>query len=164
VVDRPIGTGREARVNTYLWLKLVHVLAAITALGANLTYFVWLTMVRRSSDHSAYVLNGVRRLDARVANPAYVVLPITGILMVLDADLGFTTFWIAAGIILYVTMGVFAGIFFAPALRRQVALAEAGPVDEAVYEQAARRTTVTGIITVAIIVVIVYMMVMKPTA
>jgi len=147
-------------VNTYLWLKLVHVLAAITALGANLTYFAWLRSVRRSSEHSAYVLNGVRRLDARVANPAYVVLPITGILMVL----GFTTFWIAAGIILYVTMGVFAGIFFAPALRRQVALAEAGPVDEAVYEQAARRTTITGIITVAIIVVIVYMMVMKPTA
>jgi len=45
-----------------------------------------------------------------------------------------------------------------------VALAETSPVDEAVYEQAARRTTITGIITVAIIVVIVYMMVMKPTA
>jgi uncharacterized membrane protein len=151
-------------VNTYLWLKLIHVLAAITAVGANLTYFYWLTMVRRSSGYSAYVLNGIRTLDARVANPAYVVLPITGILMVLDAELGFTTFWIAAAIILYVTMGVFAAIFFSPALRRQVSLAEAGPVDEAAYEQAARRTTVTGIITVAIILVIVYMMVMKPTA
>jgi uncharacterized membrane protein len=151
-------------VNTYLWLKLIHVLASITAVGANLTYFVWLTMVRRSNEHSAYVLNGIRRLDARVANPAYIVLPITGILMVLDAELGFTTFWIAAAIVLYVTMGVFAAIFFSPALRRQVALADAGPVDEAVYEQAARRTTITGVITVAIIVVIVYMMVMKPTA
>ena len=151
-------------MNTYLWLKLIHVLAAITAVGTNITYFVWLTMVRRSSEHSAYVLKGIRRLDARVANPAYIVLPITGILMVLDADLGFTTFWIAAGIVLYVAMGVFAGVFFSPALRRQVALAEGGPADEAVYEQAARRTTLTGIITVTIIVVIVYMMVMKPTA
>ncbi|HZA39635.1 MAG TPA: DUF2269 family protein, partial [Actinomycetota bacterium] len=97
------------------------------------------------------------------ANPAYVVLPLTGILMVLDADLGFTTFWIAAGIVLYVTMAAFAGIFFSPALRRQVALAEAGPIDKPAYEQAARRTTVTGIITVVIIVTIVYMMVMKPT-
>ena len=48
-------------------------------------------------------------------------------------------------------------------LRRQVALAEAGPIDKPAYEQAARRTTVTGIITVVIIVTIVYMMVMKPT-
>ena len=119
--------------------------------------------MRRSNEHSAYVLNGIRRLDARVANPAYVVLPITGILMVLDGDLGFTTFWIAAGIVLYVAMGAFAGIFFSPALRRQVALAERGPVEEAAYEQAARRTTLTGIITMVIIAAIVYMMVMKPT-
>ena len=150
-------------MNTYLWLKLVHVLAAITAVGTNLTYFVWLIGVRRSNEHSAYVLNGIRRLDARVANPAYVVLPITGILMVLDADLGFTTFWIAAGIALYVTMAAFGGIFFSPALRRQVELAEADPVDNASYEQAARRTTVTGIITMVMIAAIVYMMVMKPT-
>jgi uncharacterized membrane protein len=151
-------------MNTYLWLKLVHVLAAIAAVGTNLTYFVWLVGVRRSNEHSAYVLNGIRRLDGRVANPAYVVLPITGILMVLDGSLGFTTFWIAAGIVLYVTMAAFAGIFFSAALRRQVALAEAGPVDEAAYEQAARRTTVTGIITMVIIAAILYRMEMKPTA
>ena len=84
-------------------------------MGTHLTYFVWLAGVRRSNEHSAYVLNGIRRLDARVANPAYVVLPLTGILMVLDADLGFTTFWIAAGIVLYVTMAAFAGILLASA-------------------------------------------------
>jgi uncharacterized membrane protein len=149
-------------VNTYLWLKLVHVLAAITAVGTNLTYFVWLVGVRHKNEHSAYVLKGIRRLDARIANPAYIVLPVTGILMVLDGNLGFTTFWIAAGIVLYVAMGAFAGVFFSPALRRQVELAEAGPVDEGAYEQAARRTTVTGIITMVIIGAIVYMMVMKP--
>jgi len=81
--------GEGSRVNAYLWLKLVHVLASIKAVGANLTYFFWLTMVRRSSEHSAYVLKGIRSLDARVANPAYIVLPVTGILMVLDAELGF---------------------------------------------------------------------------
>ena len=84
-VDRPeVRAG--PRVNAYTWLKLVHVLAAITAVGANLTYFYWLTMVPRSSEHSAYVLSGIRRLDARVANPAYVILPITGILTVLDVS------------------------------------------------------------------------------
>jgi hypothetical protein len=38
--------------------------------------------------------------------------------MVLDGDIGFTTFWVALAIGLYIFMGAFAGIFFAPALRR----------------------------------------------
>jgi uncharacterized membrane protein len=150
-------------VNTYLWLKLVHVLAAITAVGANITYFLWFLSVRRSTEHAAFVLSSLRRLDSRVANPAYIALPVTGVLMVLDAELGFSTFWIAAGIALYIIMGVFAGIFFSPALGRQVKLAEGGPVDEDAYQQAARRTIVTGIITMVIIAAILYMMVMKPT-
>lgn len=53
--------------------------------------------------------------------------------MVLDGDLGFTAFWIAAGIVLYIATGPFAGIFFSLALRRQVALADAGPVDQSAY-------------------------------
>lgn len=150
-------------MDTYLWLKLVHVLAAIGAVGTNVTYFVWLAAVRRSNEHAAYVLNGIRRLDARVANPAYVVLPVTGIVMVLDAGYGFTTFWIAAAIVLYVSIGAIAGILFVPALRRQVATAERAPADDPAYERAARRTTLTGILTMVPVAAILYMMVMKPT-
>jgi uncharacterized membrane protein len=150
-------------VTTYLWLKLVHVLAGIIAVGTNVTYFVWLLAIRRSNEHAAYVLNGIRRLDTRLANPAYVVLPVTGILMVLDVNLGFTTFWIAIAILLYILMAVFAGAFFSPALRKQVELAERGSVDGAAYQQAFRRTTLTGVITMVLIAAIIYMMVMKPT-
>ena len=70
-------------------------LAAIVAVGTNVTYFVWLSRTRRQPEQGAYVLPGIKALDARLANPAYVVLPVTGILMVLDADLGFTTFDLA---------------------------------------------------------------------
>ncbi len=61
-------------------LKFVHVLAAITALGSNVTYVVWL----RTSDpgHVAYAIRAVRRLDRTLANPAYGVLLVTGVLMV----------------------------------------------------------------------------------
>jgi hypothetical protein len=86
------------------------------------------------------VLPGIRALDARLANPAY-VLPVTGILMVLDADLGFTTFWIITAIILYVAMALIAGILFGPSLRRQVEITTSG-VEPSVYAEAARRTTV----------------------
>jgi uncharacterized membrane protein len=143
-------------------LKLIHVLAAIVAVGTNVTYFVWLSRTRRQPEEGAYVLPGIKALDTWLANPAYVVLPITGIFMVLEADLGFTTFWILSAIILYIAMGVIAGILFSPSLRRQVELATTR-ADPSAYVQAARRTTVTGVITMVPITAILYLMVMKPT-
>ena len=146
-------------MGTYQWLKLVHVVAAIAAVGTNLTYFVWLRLIRERSERSAFVLEGIQRLDRWLANPAYVVLPVTGIIMVLVGDLGFSTFWIATAIGLYVAMGAFAGIFFSPALRRQTAVAAGADGD---YAAAARRTTTTGIVTMLLIGAIVFLMVMKP--
>src|SRR5678815_1946341 len=75
------GHTRGEPMTTYLALKLIHVLAAIVAVGTNVTYFVWLSRTRRQPDQGAYVLPGIKALDARLANPAYVVLPVTGILM-----------------------------------------------------------------------------------
>jgi uncharacterized membrane protein len=149
-------------MNTYSLLKLIHVLAAIVAVGTNVTYFVWLARTRRRPDQGALVLPGIKALDDRLANPAYLVLPITGILMVLDADLGFTTFWILTAIILYVAMGVIAGVLFSPSLRKQVALATTG-AEASVYDQAAKRTIITGVITMVPIAAILYLMVVKPT-
>jgi uncharacterized membrane protein len=149
-------------MDTYSLLKLVHVLAAILAVGTNVTYFVWLSRARRHRDQAPHVLPGIRALDTRLANPAYVVLPVTGILMVLDADLGFTTFWIATAIVLYIALAVIAGAFFSPSLRRQVELATA-QAEPSAYDQAAKRTTVSGIITMLPVVAILYLMVIKPT-
>ena len=105
---------RGGTISTYSLLKLLHVLAAIVAVGTNVTYFVWLSRTRRHPEQGRYVLPGLSTLDRRLANPAYVVLPITGIFMVLDADLGFSTFWIATAIGLYVALAVIAGAFFSP--------------------------------------------------
>jgi uncharacterized membrane protein len=150
-------------MNTYLALKLIHVVAAIAAVGTNLTYFFWLAAVRSDPGLGARILPHIKTLDARIANPGYIVLPVTGILMVLDADhLGFTTLWIATAIGLYVALGTIAGLLFVPALRRQVELA-AGEADAASYAGAARRTIVRGIVTMVPAAAILYLMVFKPT-
>ena len=147
----------------YLPLKLVHVLSAIVAVGTNVTYFVWLAAMKgRAPTQQTFALETIKKLDSRLANPAYGVLPLTGVIMVLVADgLGFTTFWIAVAIGLYVLVGVSAGAFFTPSLRRQTELAaEAG---SAAYEAAARRTRMTGLLTMLPIAGVLYLMVMKPT-
>ena len=77
-------------MDTYLWLKFIHVVAAIVAVGTNVTYFVWLSRLKRASGADTAILLGIKALDSRLANPAYVVLPVTGILMVINEKLGFS--------------------------------------------------------------------------
>lgn len=145
----------------YLWLKLIHVVAAIAAVGTNLTYFWWLRVAREGGRDAVAALDGILALDRRLSNPAYIVLPLTGIAMVFVGDIGFSTLWVAAAIALYVGVGVVAGIFFAPALRRQVQLARDGHTGED-YASAGRRTQVTGSVTLLIVAAIIYLMVFKP--
>lgn len=149
-------------MNTYLWLKLVHVVAAIVAVGTNLTYFVWIRRSRGDSDHRAYVLNQIKFLDSSVALPAYIILPVTGVLMVFDADLGFGSTWIAVSIGLYVAVVVIATAFFSPALRRESSLAGSGDLTTPAYARSSRRTTLTGVLTMVPVAAILYLMVMKP--
>jgi uncharacterized membrane protein len=146
----------------YEWLKLLHIVAAIVAVGTNLTYFFWLRRIGRDPNGTAPIAAGIKTLDARFANVAYVVLPITGVLMVLDADIGFSTFWIATAIGLYIAMGVIAGVLFSPSLRKQVALAETGDAGSEAYAAAVQRTVTAGIVTMVPIAFILYLMVLKP--
>jgi uncharacterized membrane protein len=152
-------------VDWYLPLKFVHVLSAIAAVGTNLTYFVWLAAMRsKPQGEQAFALQTIQKLDMRLANPAYAILPITGIIMVLVADgLGFTTFWVLVAIVLYIVVGILAGAVFGPALRRQAELAATGDIGSPTYEAAARRTRTTGITTMLPIAVILYLMLLKPT-
>lgn len=149
----------------YLPLKLVHVLSAIVAVGTNLTYFVWLAaMKRRSQPEQTFALDTIRRLDSRLANPAYGILPLTGLIMVVVSDAWeITTFWILGAIILYALVGTLAGALFAPSLRRQTEIVATEGSGAAAYEAAARRTRTTGLLTMLPIAGILYLMVMKPT-
>lgn len=145
-----------------LGLKLVHVVAAIVALGANLTYAFWLRLAGRDRDRLVWVIGGIRRLDRLVANPAYVVLFVTGVLMVLGGHFSFETSWITVSIVLYVGVAVIGVVAFAPALRRQLAEAERDPGSGA-YREAERRSNALGVLTVVIALIIVALMVTKPS-
>ena len=147
----------------YSLLKLVHILAAIVAVGTNLTYFVWLARISgQPRPEQAAVLGGIKALDARLANPAYGILPLTGVGMVLVGDIPFSTFWVALAIGLYIAVGVIAGVLFSPALRRQVELVAKDEAGSDAYIEAARRT-MFGAFTMLPIAVILYLMVIKPT-
>ena len=143
-------------------LKLVHVLAVVVALGANFTYAFWLAQAGRDRDRLLFVIASIRRLDRRVANPAYLVVFLAGAGMVLTGPFTFQAFWVAAAIVLYVLVAILGITVYAPAVRRQLALAREDPATHA-YDAAARRARLIGLGVTAIVVVIVALMVLKPT-
>jgi uncharacterized membrane protein len=142
-------------------LLLIHVLAAITAVGANLTYAIWFRAAGTDQDRLVFVIRTVRAIDSRLANPAYIVLLITGVLMVLSGAYSFTTGWILAAIGLYIAVAVIGIAAFGPAIRRQLVEAERDVTSPA-YQAAARLSTTLGLITTVLVLLIVVLMVTKP--
>ncbi len=146
----------------YLILKWLHVLLAIAAIGANITYGVWISRAARKPEVLPFTLRGVKILDDRIANPAYVLLLVTGVALVFVGGWSFTTPWILISLALYV-VAVLLGLFgYTPTLRRQIQLAESGSLNSPEYAAVAQRGTILGIILAVVVVAIVFLMVVKP--
>jgi uncharacterized membrane protein len=147
----------------YELLKFLHVLSAIVAVGFNLSYGLWLGRAPKEPQHAPSMLAGVKALDDRFATPAYILLLLTGLGMVFEADIPFSTFWIWASLVLYGAVVVGGVLLFTPTLRRQLALADGGNVQTEDYRQVAVRGGVGGGVVNLLVVVIVFLMVTKPT-
>jgi uncharacterized membrane protein len=146
----------------YLYLKWLHVLSAIIAVGANATYGIWLARASRDADNLPFTLRGIKLLDDQVANPAYGLLLITGLGMVFTAPLPLTTPWLLTSLVIYGAL-VLVGLFgYTPALRRQIRVLEDEGLSSPNYQAQARRGTILGIILAILAIGIVFLMVVKP--
>jgi uncharacterized membrane protein len=148
----------------YPYIKFLHVLLAIVAVGFNASYGIWLTRAAREPAHLGHVLRGIKTLDDRFANPAYVLLLVTGLANVVIGSIPITTPWILGGLILWAVLLVLGSGVYTPTLRRQIAALEAGGSDSPSYRSLAARGQMTGIVLAIIVVVIVFLMVVKPGA
>jgi uncharacterized membrane protein len=144
-------------------LKFIHILAAIVAVGFNISYAVWIIRAQRDPSHTAFALKGIKFIDDRIANPAYGVLLITGIAMVFLIGYKITTLWIDVALVLFVALIVVAATQYTPTLREQVKLAEGGDTTSAEFTRLAKRGQTFGQVLGAIVVLILAMMVFKPT-
>jgi uncharacterized membrane protein len=149
-------------VTLYLILKYVHVLLAITAVGSNLTYGIWLSRAGRDPQHTGFILKTVKFLDDRVANPAYGLLLITGLAMLYVGGIRWTMPWVLSALVLYAVVVAVAAVLYTPALASQIAAAEAAGPQAPVYQALAARGQRLGIVVAVLILVIVFLMVTKP--
>ncbi len=146
----------------FLIVKYIHILSAIVAVGLNISYAVWIIRARRNPANMTFALKGIKFLDDRIANPAYGVLLLTGLLMVVLGNISFTALWIDVALVLYVVLVVLAIGFYTPSLRDQIRLAESGDTTSAQFLRLAQRGQIVGQVLGVIVLVILAMMVFKP--
>jgi uncharacterized membrane protein len=150
-------------MSLYLLLKFLHVAMAIVAVGFNASYPIWFALANREPSAALGILRGVKRLDDRFANPAYVLLLVLGVAMVGVARIPWTTFWIAAAVVLYVILVVLALTTYSPTLKRQIVALESGGTNSPEYRRLSQRGNIVGGVLMLDVIIIVFLMVVKPT-
>ena len=150
-------------MDLYPWLKTLHILFAIVAVGFNISYGIWQARAAREPEHMGYALRGIKFLDDRVANPSYAGLLVVGIILVLIGPYEFSTFWVAVSIGLYVVMGAVAFLFYSPTLKRQIAAYEANGAQSEEFVQLGARGRLVGMILAVLVIAIIVLMVVKPS-
>ena len=151
-------------MDVYPWLKLAHILLAIVAVGSNVTYSIWQARAAREPQHVGWALRGVKFLDDRIANPAYLLLGAVGVAMVLIGPWEFEAPWIAISIGLYVALALVGFGLYSPTLSRQIRVYESDGPDAPEFAALGRRGRLLGILLAVIVVAIVALMVLKPGA
>ena len=144
-----------------LLLKLIHILSAMLAVGTNATAIFWLRHAGRDPERVRFAVGGIRRLDKKIAIPAFGLLVLTGGLMVYLGIYDITDGWVLTALVLYVGVAVAGMTVMGPALKRVAAEADRDPNAEAfdIAERTSLRYTIGSL---TVLVVIVVLMVTKP--
>ncbi len=146
----------------FLLIKWVHVLSAITAVGANITYGIWMARAARQPDVLPFVLRTIKAIDDRLANPLYVLLLVTGLTMAFILPLPLTTPWLLTALSLYAIATLLGMFLFVPIFRRQVQLLESDGFASEGYKAVARQARMLGLVVGLAVLIIIFMMVVKP--
>jgi uncharacterized membrane protein len=147
-----------------LWL---HISAAVVGLGATFALAVAFPVaLQMDQRHLPYTHRLSRVVGTWFANPALLVLLITGIYQALDADISLGEPWISGAFVIIILLGGLQGAYFTPTDRKLEALAAreiAGGATELSedYQRQARREGVLGAVAGVLTIIAIFLMVTK---
>ena len=85
----------------YSLVKAIHILAVSLMVGATLINGILHSLAIRSDAAGAVVLlGGIVTINRWVMGPSFILLPLSGFWMSVDADISLSTFWLLTSIIL----------------------------------------------------------------
>jgi uncharacterized membrane protein len=157
-------------VSTFELSLFVHISAAIVGFGATFAEAVMFPVAMRvGKKHLPYVHALQLAINLWMATPALLLVLLTGIYQVSDADYDFGDFWISGSLTIVVILGGLSHGYFVPSDRRlgPMVAAELAAGGEDVelseeYQRAARKQGMVGAVTGLLVLIAVYLMVTKP--
>lgn len=150
----------------YTIVKYVHIVLAIVALGFNATYGVLLARGTRAKSREIlrFTLRTIQVLDDYFANPAYLLLLISGLGMAHLGRIPLRSHWLIISLSCFALLGVLGFGVYTPTLRRQIAAldSESEGENSPRYRALAARSQTVGIVLFVLAFVVLGMMVWKP--
>jgi hypothetical protein len=93
------------------WLLLLHVLAAIVAIGPNFAYSTIRGMGRQEPPHANFATRVSHTISARLVYPVGLVIPATGVAMILIVGIDLTSrafWWLDIAIVIYAAVYLYS--------------------------------------------------------
>jgi uncharacterized membrane protein len=144
----------------YLLLKFFHILMAILALGASAGLGVVLEFYGSHPTHGPFLLRAIRRLVAYFVLPGYVLVLVTGLMMV-NIAWPLTTKWLQGAMALWV-VGIAILVCFLAVLSKQMQMLEAQGPSSTSYQRVSLLGRGLGAGLGVVVIMILYLMVFKP--
>lgn len=153
-----------------LWL---HISAAVVGLGTTFAMTILFQVALKTDPRTMpFVHRAQRVINQRLVNPALLVILVTGIYQVSDGNWSFGDAWISASFVIIIALGALIGAYFIPTDKRleQVAAAEITAARDgsvtlsASYLDKLKQEGVVGLVSGLLVVVVIFLMVVKPGA
>ncbi|MBX5440637.1 MAG: DUF2269 family protein [Solirubrobacteraceae bacterium] len=151
-----------------LWL---HITAAVVGLGATFAESILFPVAMRLDPRHLPMVHATQlAINRWLANPALLLIIITGVYQVSDGNWEFGDGWISASFAIIIVLGALLGGYFIPADKRlgamisaEIAAAGSGPFTPSEeYQRKARAEGVVGAFAGLLTVVAIFLMVTKP--
>jgi len=146
--------------DVYIGLKWLHIVSICIAFGSNVTHIFWIVAANRDPVHRANILRLIKKIDDRLAVPAWVVATICGVVMWLW-QWPVNSSWIIVSLVLTAILTIM-GISFGPFMYKWIDLAKDPSADNQPLSTLSRRLTIWWICISAAVFFVLYLMVFKP--
>lgn len=150
------------------WLLVLHVLAAIVAIGPNFAYATIRTMGRREPPHANFATRVSHAISTSLVYPVGLVIPATGLAMIVILGMDLTSralWWLDIAIATYAAVYLYSYFVQRSIVERIIALTSAPPPPEGYPTELATLATRAqhgGTAMLVLLVIVASLMVVKP--
>ena len=151
--------------DTYNILQALHVLAAVVWVGGAVTLNVMATRLQAAGDATRLMAfaRDTEWMGKRVYLPSSIAVLVFGVLAVIVGEIGFSTLWVAIGLIGIVFTALTGSLFIGPESKRLADLADDRGVDDPEVRRRIARLFKLARIDLVVLLLVVVDMVVKPT-